>query len=106
VPLLLQDKVRAKLDELLGLDVIRPVTTPTHWCAPIVVIPKQNSEDIRLCVDLTKLNESVMRENYPLPSTDQLLAQLADAKVFTKLDCNSGFHQLPLDEASQELTPS
>jgi hypothetical protein len=104
VPLPLQEKVRAKLDELLGLDVIRPVTTPTLWCAPIVVIPKKDSKDIRLCVDLTKLNESVMRENYPLPSTDQLLAQLADAKVFTKLDCNSGFYQLPLDEASQELT--
>ena len=84
--------------------MIRPVTTPTDWCAPIVVVPKEKKDPIRLCEDLTKLNESVWRENYPLPSTDQLLAQLAGATVFTKLDCNSGFHQVPLDEDSQELT--
>ena len=69
-------------------------------------MPKEKKDAIRLCVDLTKLNESVRRENCPLPSTDQLLAQFAGATVFTKLDCNSGFHQVPLDEDSQELTTS
>ena len=48
--------------------------------------------------------ESVRRENFTLPSTDQLLAQLSGAKVFSKLDCNSGFYQIPLHEESQELT--
>lgn len=104
VPLPMQQRVQEELKRLQNLEVIRPVTTPTDWCAPIVVVPKDNSAAIRLCVDLTKLNESVRRENYPLPSTDQLLAQLADATVFSKLDCNSGFHQIPLDETSQELT--
>ena len=104
VPLPLQTKVKTELERLKDLDVIRPVTTPTDWCAPIVVVPKEKKDPIRLCEDLTKLNESVWRENYPLPSTDQLLAQLAGATVFTKLDCNSGFHQVPLDEDSQELT--
>ena len=82
----------------------RPVNTPTDWCAPIVVVPKARNDAIRLCVDPTKLNESGRRENYPLPSTDQLLAQLAGATVFSKLDCNSGFYQVPLAEDSQELT--
>lgn len=104
VPLPMQKKLEAELKRLQDMDVIRPVTTPTDWCSGIVVVPKEKKDTIRLCVDLTKLNESVRRENYPLPSTDQLLAQLADATVFTKLDCNSGFHQVPLDEASQELT--
>ena len=44
------------------------------------------------------------RENFPLPTTDQLLAQLDGATVFSKLDCNKGFHQIPLAEESQELT--
>ena len=93
-----------ELERLQDLDVIRPVTTPTDWCAPIVFVHKEKKDAIRLCVDLTELNESVRRENYPLPSTDQLLAQLAGATVFTKLECNSGFHQVPLDEDSPELT--
>ena len=49
------------------------------WCAPIVVAPK--AQGIRLCVDLWRLNESVMREQHVLPSVDQVLAQLAGAQV-------------------------
>ena len=92
VPLPLQKKVEEKLRRLRELDVIRLVNTPTDWCAPIVVVPKARNDAIRLCVDLTKLNERVRQDNYPLPSTDQLLAQLAGATVFSKLDCNSGFY--------------
>lgn len=103
LPLPMMKKVQDELKRLEEDDIIRPVTTPTDWCAPIVVVPKQKDK-VRLCVDLTKLNESVKREKFPLPTTDQLLAQLSGATVFSKLDCNSGFHQIPLHEDSQELT--
>ena len=104
VPVPYLKKVEEELERLKDLDVIRPVTSPTRWCAPIVVVPKEKSDTVRICVDLTKLNEGVLRENYPLPSTDQLLAQLEGAKVFSKLDCNSGFYQIPLAKESEELT--
>ena len=39
--------------------------------------------------DLTKLNESILREYHPLPSVDHTLAQLAGATIFSKLDANS-----------------
>ena len=45
----------------------------TEWCAGMVVVPKQNGQ-VRICVDLTKLNESVLRENHPLPCVDHTLA--------------------------------
>ena len=61
---------------------------------------------MRICVDLTKLDESVMREKHDffLPCVDQTLGRLAGAKVFTKLDANSGFWQIPLAPTYQELT--
>ena len=99
----MKKRVQEELQRLEDADIIRPITTPTDWCAPIVVVPKSNGK-IRLCIDFTKLNESVKRENYPLPTTDQLLAQLDGATLFTKLDCVNGFHQIELDEKSQELT--
>ena len=99
----MKQKVEDELKSLQEKDIIRPVTTPTDWCAPIVAVPKPSGK-IRLCVDYTKLNESVRRENFPLPTTDELLAQLDGATVFTKLDCNQGFHQIPLSVESQELT--
>ena len=45
-----------------------------------------------------------MREVHPLPSVDSTLAQLADSKIFSKLDANSGFWQVPLAEESRHLT--
>ena len=44
------------------------------------------------------------RENHPLPSVEESLAKLAGAKVFTKLDANSGFWQINLAEESKSLT--
>ena len=104
LPLPMKDKVEEELKSLQDQGIIRPVTKPTDWCAPIVVVPKSTPGKVRICVDYTKLNESVRRENFPLPTTDQLLAQLDGATVFSKLDCNKGFHQVPLAEESQELT--
>ena len=69
----------------------------------MVVVPKKEGK-IRICVDLKPLNESVLREIHPLPKVEDTLAQLSGARVFSKLDANSGFWQIPLAEKSQQLT--
>ena len=103
LPLPMKEKVQEELKKLQEQDIIRPVEIPTDWCAPIVAVPKPNVK-VRLYIDFTKLNDSERRETFPLPTTDQQLAQLDGATVFTKLDCDSGFHQIPLHPESQELT--
>ena len=55
------------------------------------------------CVDLTKLNNTVLREHHALPSVDHLLARPAGSRIFSKLDCNAGFHQIPLAPESARL---
>ena len=59
---------------------------------------------VRICVDLTQLNKSVQRERHQLLAVEQVLAQLTGAKVFSKLDANSGFWQIPLAPESALLT--
>jgi len=85
------------------LGVISKVDMPTKWCTSMVVEPKSESK-IRICVDLTKLNHSVQRENYSIPSIDHIFAQLREAKVFSKLNANSGFWQISLHKDSALLT--
>ena len=85
------------------LGAIQTVDTPIEWCAGMVVVPKGNDK-VRICVDLTKLNKSVCREHHILSSVEQTLAQLQGAKVFTKLDVNSGFWQIKLSEKSAPHT--
>ena len=80
---------------MLETGVISPMDQPTDWCAPMVVTPKSNGK-VRVCVDLSKLNEFVKRENHPLPAVETTLGRLADSTVFTKLDANSGFWQIKL----------
>lgn len=103
VPLPLRPQVEAELQRMESLGVISKVDKPTQWCAGMVVVPKKNGK-VRICVDLKHLNENVLREVHPLPKVDETLAQLSGAKVFSKLDANSGFWQIPLDEPSRQLT--
>ena len=99
VPLPLRDKVKQELEKMVDLGVISKVDVPTPWCAGMVVASKKNG-GIRICIDFKLLNNYVQREVHPLPKVDDVLAQLAGAKVFSKLDANSGFWQIPLAEQS------
>ena len=91
------------LDQMERSGVISKVTEPTPWCDGMFVVPKK-SGSIRICVDMKPLNRSVLREVHPLPKVDETLAQLTGAKIFSKLDANSGFWQIPLSQSSRFLT--
>ena len=95
--------LRKELDRMIGLGVIERIERPTDWCSPCLVVPKK-SGDIRLCIDYTSLNRAVKREYHPLPSTEEVLAELKDARVFSKLDANSGYWQMELAETSKDIT--
>ena len=103
VPVPLMESVKDELNRMEQLGVITPVEAPTDWCSGMVVVPKSNGR-VRICVDLTKLDENVYRERHPLPVVDQTLAQIAGARIFSKLDANSGFWQIPLSDNSALLT--
>ena len=103
VPLPLMNKVKEELERMENLGVTSKVDEPSEWCAGMVVVPKSNGK-VRICVDLTKLNESVKRENHPIPSVEETLGKLAGAKVFSKIDANYGFYQINLAPESRPLT--
>ena len=103
VALPLRERVAEELKRMETMGVISRVDVPTTWCAGMVVAPKKSGL-IRIGVDLKPLNQSVLREVHPLPKVDDTLAQLTGTKVFSKLDTNSGFWQIPLSPASRLLT--
>jgi hypothetical protein len=57
-----------------------------------------------LCLDPRDLNKELQREHYQLPTFEEISTRLAGAKVFTKMDANKGYWQIPLDEESSYLT--
>ena len=103
VPHPLLPKVEEQLKKMENLGVISPVTEPTEWCSGMVIAPKPGDK-IRICVDLTQLNKAVRREVHPMATVDENLAKFQGSQIFSKLDANSGFWQIPLDETSRLLT--
>ena len=103
VALPLRKKVKAELKRMEGLGVISEIREPTQWCAGMVVVPK-HSDAVRICVDLKPLNQSVLREVHHIPKVDETLAQLSGSTLFSKIDANSGFWQIPLAKESRPLT--
>jgi len=52
-------------------------------------------------VDYRRLNKRIAGDTYPLPHIEDLLTKTAEARVFSKLDLVSGFHQIPVHEDDQ-----
>ena len=104
LPFGLRDKVDLKLDDLLNKDIIEEVPdTPTSWISPLVEAPKPE-RDIRVCVEMRRANEAIIRERHPIPTIEEVLYDLNGSTVFSKLDLKWGFHQVELEEESREIT--
>ena len=104
IPFGLREKVDKKLDQLLELDIIEEVPDgPSGWISPLVVVPKGDG-DIRVCVDMRRANEAIIRERHPIPTVEELLHDLNGSTVFSKIDLKWGFHQILLSEDSRHIT--
>ena len=96
-------KVKNETESMLRQGVISPITVSTEWCSGTVPVPKPNGR-VRICVDLTPLNKAMQRETHTISSVEESLAMLGESRVFTKLEANSGFWQILLDDGSKLLT--
>ena len=90
-------------NELEELDIIEKTTGPTHWVSPVIVVPKSDA-DIRLCVDMRRANLAVKRERHPIPTIEELLQEMNQSKIFSKLDVKWSYQQIELDPESRDIT--
>ena len=76
-------------------EFIRPSTSP--WGAPVLVAKKKD-ETLQLCIDYRQLNRVTIKNQYPLPRIDDLFDQLRGARVYSKIDLRTSYHQLRVRE--------
>ena len=86
-------ELKKQLDELLRKGYIRPSSSP--WGSPAIFVGKKDGS-LRMCIDYRQLNEVTIKNKYPLPRIDDLFDQLSGAKVFSKIDLRTGYHQLKI----------
>lgn len=92
----------AELDRLLSARVIERIDA-SQWVSPIVVTMKKTG-GIRMCVDLRKPNKAVIIDSYPLPHMEEFLTALAGSTIFSTIDLESAYRQVPLHPESRDLT--
>lgn len=87
------EELRKQIKELQDKGYVRPSSSP--WGALVLFVKKKDGS-MRMCVDYRSLNEVTIENKYPLPWIDDLFDQLKGAKVFSKIDLRSGYHQLKI----------
>jgi hypothetical protein len=97
------EEMRKQLDRLLTHKFVRPSVSP--YGSPVLFVKKKEG-DLRMCIDYRALNKQTVKNTYPLPRIDELLDQLHGAKVFSKIDLRSGYHQIRVHEDDVYKQPS
>jgi hypothetical protein len=88
-------ELNRQLDLLLEAGIIRKSYSP--YASPCLFAPKADGS-LRLCVDYRQLNLQTVRDRFPTPTAADLIQRTWGAKLFSKIDLMSGFHQLRIRE--------
>lgn len=59
-----------------------------------MLLVKKKDRSMHLCIDYRQLNKVAIKNKYLLLRIDDLMDQLRGAKVFSKIDLRSGYHQI------------
>ena len=89
------------VNELMEQGVVRPSKSP--YASPAFLVPK-NGGGFRMVVDYRKVNSKIVFDSYPMPTIEQALEQFGGVAIFSVLDLNSAYYQIPLSSKSRRIT--
>ena len=78
-------------------------STSSEFNSPAMVVPKKDGS-WRTVIDYRNINKETIKEYWPIPCADEAIDALHGAKYITKIDCTSGYWQIPLEKDSRRLT--
>lgn len=88
----LESQIKSELNKLLKARIIFPARH-SKWVSNMVPVRKKNG-DIRICIDFRNMNQAFQKDNFPLPTTKQILQSVAGSELMSFLDGFSGHNQI------------
>ena len=101
LPLSVREEVSAELNRLLRADVIERADA-SQWVSSLTVTRKKDGR-LRICTDLRLPNSQIIAEVHPLPTIDDLERNLR-CNIYSRIDLESAYFQLCLQEDSRDIT--
>jgi predicted aspartyl protease len=101
VPYNLKDELKRTLMDMKNAGIIKDSKSP--WSSPVRLVRKKDGS-LRVTTNYRKLNNVTVKDSYPIPRIDEMINQLAKAKVYTTLDLASGYYQVPIEPDSAQYT--
>ena len=104
VPHAWREFLELELDKLLAIGAIEEADPGDCPYASRYVVVRKRDGSFRLCVDYRRLNAITVKDSYPLPRIDEILASLGKARYFASLDLIMGYHQVEMDQRDRAKT--
>ena len=101
VPYHCRDEFHQIIKDQLAAGIIRPSKSAT--CSPVNLVLKEDGS-LRLTIDYRKVNNATVPDSYPLPRIDDIIAQLAKNKHFSKIDLANGYYKVKMHPDSVKFT--
>lgn len=94
--------VDEQVEQWIKDKIVEPCSS--DYASQVVVVVKKRDGTPRVCIDYRALNQTVVKDHYPLPLIDDILDRLQDARVFNSIDLKNGFFHVPVRENDRKYT--